>query len=252
MAKLEISTVIGCGLRCSICPQDVIEKAYTGPKRMTFDTFAAALANTPAGIPLSFAGYAEPYLNRECSAMIAHAAAQGRQFQVYTTGAGMNDADVELLIRLQPYTLALHLPDADGDMKLPITDDYIRRMKRLSMAKNFSAVCYGTLPDSLSWAKPWLGAFGLISRAGNVKHLPQISKRGPLKCGPDPENGNNVLIPTGELSLCCCSYDLGFILGNLVTETWEQIRNGAGLARVRELMRSGDIICRKCEYAKPA
>lgn len=41
------------------------------------------------------------------------------------------------------------------------------------------------------------------------------------------------------------------MLGNLLTQTWEEIRNGAALAEVRALMASddGECRCRTCEVS---
>lgn len=253
---LEISTTVGCGMSCSYCPQATIAKAYSGPRLMSFEIFAAALANCPAGITVSFAGYAEPYLNRECSAMIAHAAAGGHPVLVYTTGVGMNDADVELLIRIQPQILMLHLPDNDNDMKVggAVNAEYLLRMRRLSQhVESFQAVCYGNMHHLLIEFSRYLKGYGLHSRAGNVVQLAQVPKMsGPLKCRVAPGLDENVLLPDGRLALCCQDWNLRHMIGDLTKQTRNEIHGGSAMAEVKRLMHDGGALCQTCEFAECA
>lgn len=253
MALLELSTAIACPMQCSYCPQDVIGKVYTGPRLMELDTFARCLANCPADIPLSFAGYAEPYLNRRTSQMVAHAVAQGHRIQMYTTGAGMSLADVEALLAAQPYNVVLHLPDGDGDMKLPVTAAYLNAVTALDKGyPGLKAVCYGSMHPLLTERfGDRLAGYRLQTRAGNVGKTVRLRQHGPLHCRPDPFLENNVLIPTGELIACCQDYGLQHVLGNLLTETWDAIHSGPQITDMRRLMASenGDCLCRTCEYS---
>lgn len=259
MPFLEISTTIGCPMACSYCPQGTIGEAYRaseGPRRMTFETFAAALNNCPPGLTVSFAGFAEPYLNRDCSRMIALAAGQGRPVQMYTTGVGMSDDDVDLLIEVQPKILMLHLPDGDGDMKASVIAEYVERIERLAESvKSFAAVCYGAMHPMLGAFERYLKNYGLHSRAGNVTHLGQVRKAGPLRCRPAPGLDENVLLPDGTLALCCNDWSLRHPVGNLLSETWEAIHGGEKMREIRRLMAEKDpagLLCSTCEFAERA
>ncbi len=252
MPFLEVSTTVFCPMACSYCPRDKIESAYHGPRLMAFDTFAAALANTPHDLPVSFAGYAEPYLNRECSRMVEHAHDQGRRVQMYTTGVGMDDADAELLIRVQPSPCVLHLPDAAGDMKAKVTPNYAARMARLALGiEGLETVCYGDWHPLLSMLKSYEARHGLHSRAGNVTHLPQVRKRGPLRCRVAPGLDENVLLPDGNLALCCSDWSLQHPMGSLLTATWGEIHDGAVMNEMRRVMRAGEAcLCQACEFSE--
>lgn len=243
-----------CPMACSYCPQQAAEQAYHGPRLMSLATFMAALYHAPADIPVSFAGLAEPYLNNHCTRMIEIVHARGQRVYVYTTGCGMSDADVQALIEMQPYRLVFHAPDAEGDMKLNVTPDYVERMTRLhDRVKSFQMLCFGSLPRSLSHMEGKMRHNGLHTRAGNVVHMTTPKqKHGPLRCGPAPDLKNNVLLPSGELLVCCMDYSIRHVIGNLAEESWDAIHAGAKKAAFAELMRSGDCLCRTCEFAEAA
>ncbi len=250
---LEISTAIFCPMACSYCPTETLQAAYDGPKLMSVETFVKCLENSPTNIYVSFAGYAEPYLNNQCSRMIGIAVSTFHPVQIYTTGIGMSDADVEMVLRVQPQNFVLHLPDGDGNMQAKVTPEYVKRMQRLADGvKSFKSVVFGSLHPLLNGVNKNLQHHPLISRAGNVTHLTQLNKSGPLKCSPDPLLENHVILPSGDSSICCCGYDLKFIIGNLQRETWWDIQRGPKLAAFRELMLSGNNpMCRACEFSVP-
>ena len=81
---MEITTVIGCRVQCTFCPQTLLmdkyeEKNITDkitwgkPVIMSFDTFKTCLDKLPKNVETDFSGYAEPWLNPECTKMILFA-----------------------------------------------------------------------------------------------------------------------------------------------------------------------------------
>lgn len=252
---LEISTAIGCPVGCGYCPQATIARTYAGPRLMPLATFRAALSNAPEKAPMSFAGFAEPYVNPATSAMIEEAVGLGHPVQVYTTGHGMTDSDVDTLIRIQPYNLVLHMPDNDGDMKVDVTPEYVASVERMmASVKASRAVCYGSPHPRLKAVWPKLLSLGLQSRAGNVAHLPKAAtKRGPVRCKPARSLDNVVMLPSGDIAVCCQDYALRHVLGNLARQTWNKIRSGPAMAALLVAMaQDGDCLCRSCEYSEAA
>ena len=61
----------------------------------------------------------------------------------------------------------------------------------------------------------------------------------------------NVVLPGGNVYLCSMDYALEECLGNLVQESYAQVTLGSKFRSVVDRMvgRTGEIICRKCEYA---
>ena len=66
---------------------------------------------------------------------------------------------------------------------------------------------------------------------------------------------NNILLPDGTVVLCCMDYGLKHILGNILTDTFEEIMDGEEMRKVKEGMNGNetlDILCRNCSYAHVA
>lgn len=253
MTILEVSTAIGCPVLCRWCPQTLINSVYHGPRLMTLDLFKTCLAHMPAGVPLSFAGYAEPFLNNHAIDMMEHASPL-HSIEVYSTGVGVTRRDIEGLKRVRPKALTLHLADAEGHARIRCDAAYVATVTELADSlPNVNAMTMGTLPDALVPRFGKLIPHPMHSRAGNVPGMAVLTKRGPLKCSAAPDLDHPVLIPDGNLILCCMDYGLVHPMGNLYEKTWEEIRAGQSLAAMRRSMATGDgILCRKCEYAVPA
>ncbi len=251
MTVIEFSTVVGCCVNCHWCPQTKIEAAYSGPRLMTLDTFRRCLSHLPAGVPLVFAGFAEPYLNRHTTDMIELAAGE-HEIQVYTTAVGMVDADVAGLAKFQPKSITLHLADAEGYATIRVDEAYVDRIAALSALPNVNVMTMGTLHPVLVPLFGNLKPLPMHSRAGNVAGMVQISKSGPLKCGAAEELDHPIVLPSGEMVACCNCYSMEHRMGNLADRSWESLRAGPELAEMRRLMsEGGDTLCRTCEMAEP-
>lgn len=61
---------------------------------------------------------------------------------------------------------------------------------------------------------------------------------------------HNVLLPNGDVAVCCNDYGLEHILGNLLFFDYNQLFNGKQILKVREALKNNnkDILCRYCMY----
>lgn len=62
-----------------------------------------------------------------------------------------------------------------------------------------------------------------------------------------------MLLPDGTVSLCCMDMGLDYIVGNLLTQSFDEILYGDVLKNLRRCLRSekyGDCICRHCCEAR--
>ncbi len=257
MRILEISTVVGCSIACAYCPQKTHVTNYAARSsefRMSLDTFKKCLSTIPSDVEIQFAGMAEPWLNPECTDMVLHALVKSHSVGIYTTCVGMT---MWTVARLKYYPLrifCIHLPDDAGQMKLKIDQNYLDVVK--ACIKNIptcSLMCVGTVhphvraildKDVTNWTS------GLISRAGNLPVIKDIYKSGPLKQLPCMEH--NVLLPNGDVVLCCCDYSQKHIIGNLTRQSYEELFSGTEFQRIIKGLKdeSEAIICRKCEIAE--
>jgi Iron-sulfur cluster-binding domain len=248
-------------LMCSYCPQPTLIKKYAELEHegrvMPFDTFKRCLATVPTTTSVTFAGMAEPWLNPACTGMLLHAVDKGHEVVVYTTVLGMNIEDVEAMKRVRFKHLCIHLPDAEGRMKMPITDDYLTALAAIVRAfpdHNYSLIgpLHPAVRDVLGHDVPD-STSALHSRANNLKHIWQVPRRtGRL----DTRHciNHNMLLPNGDVALCCQDYGLKHILGNLLRQDYASIFQGEEFSKLMRGMEdeSVDILCRTCNIAVAA
>lgn len=254
--NLEISTVIGCRMGCDYCPQGIHVANYVKRSRLTtmqFQDFVTILSTVPKEVEIVFAGMAEPWLNASCTNMVLHAFQEGYKVGVYTTGSGMRPSDVEYIKSLPFSFFALHLPDAHGRMKLNITDQYLRVISELVKMPHSCMVIGELHPEVETVTGPVQdGSDGLYSRAGLIKTLAIPRKSGVLHCSAcGPKIDHNVVLPNGDVLLCCMDYAQKHIIGNLLKTEYTDLFHSVEYLKVMEgLKKEGEIICRYCEISK--
>jgi hypothetical protein len=201
----------------------------------------------PREIRVTFAGFTEPWLNPKTTDMVLYANEQGHPISVFTTGIGMSLSDLER-IKNVPFAggpnggFVLHLPDQERKAKHPITDRYIKVIERFgeihSEISNFTLMCMGTVHESVRHIFPEAPTYQMWSRAGNLLGesimKPELLNRKdeyksvyhgekPMTCGCLEELYHNIMLPNGDVSLCCMDYGLEHILGNLLDQDFEDV-----------------------------
>jgi hypothetical protein len=278
MATLEITTTIGCTLMCTYCPQDELKRAYPGAeKSLTLDAFRQYLAKVPTHVRISFAGMSEPWLNPEATEMLRHALEQGHLVSVYTTLVRMSPADADEVVELlrqhhaSVFRVVLHLPDAHGNMRgFRPGDDYeyaLRRFLELrdeALLADFAVMTMseaGAVDPAITHLvdRPTIRFRG-NNRAGNVhaqlpEPPPSFRHEDPVVCRFTPFYDWNVLLPNGDVALCCNDYGLTRILGNLGTDAYDDLFTSPALNSLRLLNQrpgySDASICKGCDSAVP-
>jgi MoaA/NifB/PqqE/SkfB family radical SAM enzyme len=220
--------------------------------------YVKLIDKVPPEIQITFAGFAEPFLNPNCAAMICHAHATGHKVSLFTTGMGMSLADFEQIKGI-PFTgvqggFVLHLPDVEGYFSHH-SDKYtqlLTAIKRESRhIENFRSMTMGTLSPALRGLFPETIRPAMYNRAGNVKKTEfiQISlnttemRNSDTTCGCPERLYHSVLLPNGDVSLCCMDYGLEHILGNLYKHSFEEIVPKDG---------TPFVLCKTCENGVPA
>jgi len=256
---LEITTAVGCKQTCDYCPQRTVVAQY-GPvdRIMSWETYLRCLHNVPRYVEIGFAGFTEPWQNELCTEMVLHAAETGHAVNVFTTCIGMSPEDVESLKHLKFHHFCVHLPDDAGRMHFNSyhIENYLKTVKAvIETIPNHTLMCIGKvhrLIRNLTDARDWTG--DLHSRAGSLTEVgEQIHKTGPLFCTAHPKLKHNVLMPNGEVVLCCMDYGLRHCFGNLLQTPYEDLFTGDEYLKVRLRLSNdgGDVICRKCYIASP-
>jgi sulfatase maturation enzyme AslB (radical SAM superfamily) len=264
---LEITTMIGCKVACVYCPQDKISHRYFGGDRMMkFDDFKIYIERVPKRVVVHFTGFAEPFLNPRCTDMIEYAARRGHPIYISTTLAGITREDIRRLSKLAYYEFQIHLPSAGKLMNLAINDKYFSLLSDLVTAGIITDLHFHgneVHPVVGAWLRQHavdFQEFWIQDRAGNLnteKVKARVSKpvttaakpTGKLRCD---RIYQNVLLPNGDVVLCCMDWSAEYVLGNLKRDRFEDLYRSETFRRVlRGLRKPGvDILCRTCTVAQ--
>jgi MoaA/NifB/PqqE/SkfB family radical SAM enzyme len=264
---LEITTMVGCRVACVYCPQDKISHRYFGADRMMrYDDFKTYIEKVPKRVVVHFTGFAEPFLNPRCMDMIEYAARRGHPIFISTTLAGITHEDIRRLSKLKYNQFQIHLPSAEKAMNLAINDEYFSLLSDLMTAgiiTDFHFHGNEVHPVVGAWLRQHavdFAQFQIQDRAGNL-NTEKVKARmsTPVTTAAKP-NGKlrcdriyqNVLLPNGDVVLCCMDWSAEHVLGNLKRDRFEDLYRSETFRRVlRGLRKPGDdILCRTCTVAQ--
>ena len=281
MAVLEITTVIGCPLMCTFCPQDALVKSYrgsSGGKQMSLETFETILDKVPAHVQLDFSGMSEPWANPAATQMVELALQRGRRIAIFTTLSGMSVEDsVYLTEKLIPQyeeqiiKICLHMPDSKMNMRgykegSPEYREVLQNFLKLKEsgaypAKKFRIMTMdrsGHVHSDLQDLLPELAGWNGHSRAGSLNPklaektgaFPPAHNEFPLLCASTPFYDHNVLLPNGDVVLCCMDYALKHVIGNLLTMDYWSLFTSEEMNRLRLENQKSEFskcsICKQC------
>ena len=243
----SIDTQNGCVVDCVFCPQRTLQKSYKGERFMTLNNFKKAVDKLPQEVRVTFAGFTEPWLNKNCTDMVLYAHEKGHPISIFTTGIGMSIDDIERIKHI-PFAgnpngcFTLHLPDQERKAKHPITKRYIELIEHLGKIQheihNFTTMCMGAVHEDVKHVFSDAPVYDMWSRAGNLVGemimKPELLERKEewkmadhgekqMTCGCLEKMYHNVMLPNGDVSLCCMDYGLKHILGNLYEQDYEEI-----------------------------
>lgn len=183
---IEITTYIGCPNMCDYCPQELLIKSYKGNLKMGLDKFKKILSNIPKDVDIHFSGFSEIFFNSQAVDFIKEAMKE-HQVVVYTTTKGMTD-EMYNQIKDLPFK-EFHIHNRGG-RNIPFATDTI------------------TINNS-----------NKISRGGN---LWKTEKEGKY-CSKSSNHEQNVVLPNGDVYLCCMDYGLKHKLGNLLKQNFNDL-----------------------------
>lgn len=271
---MELTTMIGCPLMCTFCPQDNLRTEYgSGTKYMTQRDLTTMLVKLPKNTRIDFSGMSEPWANPECTSMLEEVLYMGFKVAIYTTLYGMTAPErVRKVLEEHPNqveVIMLHLPDANGNMKgwknseeWQYAAAVISNTKvpcgvgAMTMDKN--GVVHPDLQPMVGQLAGWVGhtradSLNLEQIGGQVINITPHNEFS-LTCASTPFYDRNVLLPDGSVVLCCMDYNLTHVLGNLLTQTYDEIMQGKPLLDLIALNEAPEFnkcsICKSCENVR--
>ena len=264
MPTLEITTTARCVVDCTYCPQDKLAAAYKSTiHSLSYENVAHVVWQLPRNVRIDFSGFVEPWLNRDCTRMLEHALEKSFHVGVYTTLIGVVDP-YGLTTLLEQYAaqvevLCLHLPDTNGNMR-GFHDNrqwrtalrVFQELRERGTLRRFEAMVMGDTADVLVAD---LTRFVGVDRAGSLTRgdiagqpvEDPVCHTGPVSCSYTPFYDQNVMLPNGDVVLCCNDYGLKHPIGNLFRQQWHELDRGHILDR--NLRPDGETICRSCSRA---
>lgn len=255
MRTLEITTSLPCINNCKICPQDKLKINYTGTQRMSFLDFTKLMKTVPKDVRIDFSGFSEPFWNVASSEMMKWAFESGYKVALFTTLIGFSISDVRTLMGVKFEQLVLHIPD-DINFVLengPCTlTSWLEMLYLLKNNHKIDASYYhvGEISPEIRAVLPDAIKHGALTRANNVDSLPSIPrKQGNIGCGQSQNRfDQNVVLPNGDVYLCCMDWSLKHKLGNLFTDDYSSLHKSEGFQRVQAAMTNENMesICRYC------
>jgi hypothetical protein len=185
---------------------------------LSYESFREYLAKVPSSVRVIFSGFCEPWLNSECSQMVLHAHQKGHPIEVYTTLVGMQAPEVDLLEAIPFGRFVVHLPSADGRERIEVDDDYLSLLARVAESSvavseySFNSQAPHPKVAAILRGVPLEARQGYVhDRAGNAPGQHSLSCRwnGAIWCRKlSVENSEIVLLPDGEVALCCNDFGL--------------------------------------------
>lgn len=271
---MELTTMVGCPLMCTFCPQENLRTNYgKDTKYMQPMDLLTVLSKIPKNTRIDFSGMSEPWANPEATTMLEMVLYMGFKVAIYTTLYGMTNPErVKKVLESHPdkvEVVMLHLPDANGNMKgWKYSEEWLENLKVMSQLNLPCGVGAMTMDGSGLVAPELQNIVGrLAGWKGHTRadSLPveqiggqdiSITPRNDfaLTCRSTPFYDRNVLLPNGDVVLCCMDYNLKHVIGNLLKQTYEQIFEGEKLAEIVKINEKPEFdkcsICKSCENVR--
>lgn len=269
---LEITPKIGCCVSCKYCPQNLLLNEYfrenkVRKSQLDFKEYKYILDKLPRNTLIEWAGFVEPFLNEAAADMMLYTQEMGFEQTLFTTLVGMKEEDFEKIRNIPFKIVCLHTPDKYGYAKISLTPDYLKMFEKVVQAKNALGDSFVTTANCQSIPHPAILPLTtgklkiyteLSDRAGILdseesQEIAHFNKTGPIWCDRAEALNHNVLLPDGTVVLCCNDFGLRHVLGNLLTDNYEEIMKSKVMRKVKCALRTDNhipVICRKCIYAK--
>jgi hypothetical protein len=271
---MELTTMVGCPLMCTFCPQDNLRTNYGDKtKYMSQVDLTSMLVKLPKNTRIDFSGMAEPWANPDCTSMLEEVLYMGYTVAIYTTLYGMTDPErVRRVLEEHPNqveVIMLHLPDSNKNMKgWKNSEEWMHALQVMSqvqvpcgvgaMTMDNSGFVHPELQDIVGKLAGWKGH----TRADSL-NVEQVGEQAlsitprhefALTCASTPFYDRNVLLPNGDVVLCCMDYNLKHVIGNLLTQTYDEIFAGKPLldliAMNEALGFTKCSICKSCDNVR--
>ena len=251
---IEVTLTSACPMMCSYCPQGNYIKGYkslkTSGKDMSLEDYKIILSNINIIGYVAFTGFTEPIRNKNWYEIVKHTIDEGYRTIINTTLFKASDEDIDKMTSLD-IPINIHVTDSKQEVPIETYRNFIDKYKGEHRFSYFSRKGM----ERAQQLRVMSGRGRVHDRGGNV--APDKAPKPPVIKGPvactTRRQYSNVVIPNGDVSVCCSDFGLEHILGNLLTQKLSEIHNSENMKDFNNKMLEGDedFICNKCWYATP-
>ncbi len=266
---IEVTPKAGCSVHCRYCPQELFLKQYFSKERqaeMTFDEFRRYLDKMPQDIVVDFSGFVEPFLAKDGVKMVRYAHESGHDVRLFTTLVGLDREGFHAIEDIPFQLVVLHLPDVHHYANIPVTDEYLELLRYVVAKRRPDGEPFVDQANCQAEPDPRVAeiigrtfpvSWDLIDRAGNLEDEGLGSSSfagaaGRCYCGRAYGLNHNVLLPNGDVVLCCMDFGMRHVLGNLKRQRYEEIMKGAEMKMLQRGLaeQPAGILCGACTSLK--
>lgn len=199
---------------------------------MTLDDFRIILSHiNPTKTQLHFSGFSEAFLTEEAEDMMIESYRRGFSVVLYTTLEGLTDEKIEKLSKSGIVFSHVDFHEYKGNgFNLEKFESVKKKFVDSIKSKSFNTTM---ITDP-------------VSRSGNNWDV--AKKLGPIKCMTN-RYFSNVVLPNGDLYLCCNDWSLKHWIGNIYEGHYDSFMKNRLDVISKCVINDGDVICRKCEQA---
>lgn len=266
----EISLFVGCPINCNYCPQIELYKKCSD-KYISFEDYKKFISTVPKkGMYLVFAGFCDPLLYDDLENVIKYTYDEGYNMLLATALPTKNKKNVELFLDEKYFKgRTVHLKDSSmnkaffDDSYYEYLDRYLQQVhNQQDKNKEYKFSFLGeeleprimdlliknNLQDRFKKIIPFQRIDAPVK---SEKILKPDYKCGRLYCS---ENfyKKQMLVPGGDVVMCCMDVQKKHVLGNLHNTSYEDIYKSEEYKKIMRGFNDDtiDTICRRCIWAK--
>jgi len=276
--SLESHTL--CNQACYFCPVSISPRDHYFMPTELYELIVAQLAEYRATIEaISMIHYNEPTVDKRFLDQIRLLKQHDLPPAVLTNATGLTPKRVDAIMEMGGLShLSINLSTIDPEryakergrnhVELVLTN--LRYMKDLEIAPKMEIPVLGTGDDNhrrdfeeisaeFAGSRFEVKYFEIMDRAGNLPVGQRPEGQGNRLCGCEQTGSRPIqwlhVTPTGKCVICCQDYYDDYEVGDLNTQTVEEVLSGERMAQYRRWLHGieespEDFICRKCIYAR--
>lgn len=268
---LEISLFVGCPINCNYCPQIELYKKCSD-KYMSFENYKKYISTVPKkGISLAFAGFCEPLLYDDLENVVKYSFDEGYNLLISTTLPTKNKKNLEFFLNQEKYFKGIIVHIKDSSMNKAFFDEsyyeyldrYLAQMcSQQDKNKRYKFTFLGeevedrireifikhNLEEHVKKKIPFQRIDAPV-KSENI--LKTEYKSGKIYCSGNAYK-KQMVVPGGDVVMCCMDVQKKHVLGNLNTMTYEDIYKSEEYKKIIRGFNDDtiDTICRRCIWAK--